>query len=353
MGVTCNSAPSMQTNLQWQPWTQTPSPRINQLSVVTFSSSRPANPPSPTPSPTTAPYTISDDTSQSSLTSTISFDSSQSSLINTISFHTFQGLNEFAWSKLVPNIIVAGDYHGSVIFLNLSHPPSPVQFFPSEQHSSKISTIDWNPIDTSYFLTSGSEANVKVWTLVGGNNSNISNFRDDQTIYSSIWKPNDRKNFACAGHRILGINDTRMRHFFCIARFDQYLRSCDWCKNNDNYIATASEFDGQIMIWDIRHTTYPYMVSDIELGRVIGTGSRRLQKVKFLPDLVHKIASCSEESVALWNYRVGGPPIDKYVHHVEPVFGLDMSPHINGLIPSTGLDGLVHVWKRTEAASTL
>ncbi|XP_058103368.1 uncharacterized protein LOC131246922 [Magnolia sinica] len=178
----------------------------------------------------------------------------QSPDISIVYYSTSEGLNECAWSKFNPEILIAA----------------------------------------------GSDTNVKLWTIGEGNLPTIYTFEDDKKIYSSIWSPKDGKIFACAGHGILHINDIRIPRFVTIAGFGHDVRSCDWCKYNETRIATVDEFDGHIRVGDIRYSVNPCSVSGIEPTRVINTDSSHLRYQEEI-----QISSClGNLEVALWNYRV-------------------------------------------------
>ncbi|XP_058103367.1 peroxisome biogenesis protein 7-like [Magnolia sinica] len=272
-----------------------------------------------------------------------------SSITNFISFNTWGGLTECTWSKFSSNIIVVGDDLGSIMVFDLNRPPYSNPIASGYGNHFQISSIDWNPIRPDSFLTSGSDFTVNLWTTGEENLQSVCTFLfDNNPIHSSVWNPHHPDIFACAGHGTLRIYDIREPRFVAKAGFGQSFRSCDWCKYNETCIVTASKSNNCITTWDIRHTAY--MVLGVEPATVIHTANS-IHKVKFLPyQEESQIVSCSENSeVALWNCRVEGPPTEKYVHHEGPVLGLDMSTLVKGLMASTGLDGLVHVWNRLGA----
>ena len=58
------------------------------------------------------------------------------------------------------------------------------------------------------------------------------------------------------------------------------------------------------------------------------------------------LAACSYDmSVTLWDIgKPGTPPLQRWGHHTEFAVGLDFSALVDGLIASSGWDGLTYVW---------
>ncbi|CAB1440481.1 unnamed protein product [Pleuronectes platessa] len=96
--------------------------------------------------------------------------------------------------------------------------------------------------------------------------------------------------------------------------------SCDWCKYDQNLVATGS-VDCSVCVWDLRNVRQP--VSQLQ-GHTYA-----IRRVKFSPFSPTVLASCSYDfTVRFWDHSREQPLLDTVEHHSEFVCGLDFNLHI-------------------------
>uniref|UniRef100_A0A803LJY0 Peroxin-7 n=1 Tax=Chenopodium quinoa TaxID=63459 RepID=A0A803LJY0_CHEQI len=100
--------------------------------------------------------------------------------------------------------------------------------------------------------------------------------------------------------------------------------------------------DNMVRVWDVRS-------SKTSIAVLAGHGYD-VMKVKFSPHRQNMVMSCSiDRTVCMWDFTVKDALIEKYDHHTKTPAGIDMSVLHEGLLASTGRDGMTYVWQhRTD-----
>ncbi|XP_023258290.1 peroxisomal targeting signal 2 receptor-like, partial [Seriola lalandi dorsalis] len=107
--------------------------------------------------------------------------------------------------------------------------------------------------------------------------------------------------------------------------------SCDWCKYDQNIVATGS-VDCSVCVWDLRNVRQP--VNQLQ-GHTYA-----IRRVKFSPFSKTVLASCSYDfTVRFWDYSRNPSLPDTVEHHSEFVCGLDFNLHIPNQVVDCSWEG--------------
>ncbi|XP_058068791.1 peroxisome biogenesis protein 7-like [Magnolia sinica] len=255
-------------------------------------------------------------------------------------FATTDPIYDCTWSLSNPDLIViaAGAGATHLIDIALPHNFNPLGSFYG--HSGITTSVDWNPFDGS-FLSAGQDGSVKHWVV--DRHSTIQTYSHPLSVSCVTWNPRSPTSHATTcNDGNLRVWDIRDRKAEIIIKADDLpILSCDWNSHGETCIATSTVCMTYIQVWDIRQTCSPVKVLD-------GEDKDEIFRVKFSTHREYQIASCSfNGKVVLWDYGPENavPIIKKYEHHTGKVRGLDMSKRVEGLLVSTGEDGLVHEWR--------
>ena len=161
-------------------------------------------------------------------------------------------------------------------------------------------------------------------------------------VYSAVWSPRIPGAFAsvAADGRLFIWNSNQPAPQLTIQASTTELLTCDWCKYNENIIATGG-CDGLIKCWDLRAPSAPVVT--------LSGHERAVKKVVFSGHRESIISSVSYDfTTRIWDVRrcVGGdrvPLLRTFYNHSEFAYGLDLNLTIPGLAADCGWDQLVVV----------
>jgi len=253
-------------------------------------------------------------------------------------FDTLDGLYDCAWSEANEHVVVSASGDGSVRAYDLTAPPpaNPVRLF--AEHTHEVHSVNWSPLRRDCFVTTSWDDSVKVWAMEAPHS--IRTFQEHSyCVYSSAWCPTDPEVFVTAsGDCTCKIFDMRKPTSSMTLRPHDFEVLCvDWNKYDDHVIATGS-VDKSVRLWDLRQPRLP-------LG-ILPPHEYAVRKVLFSPFQPGLLASCSYDmTVALWDTtRPAAGPLQRWGHHTEFAVGLDWSSLAEGVLASTGWDGMTYVW---------
>lgn len=120
-------------------------------------------------------------------------------------------------------------------------------------------------------------------------------------------------------------------HTFCFQ-----VLSCDWCKYDENILATGGS-DGLIRGWDMRHLTVPiFELRGCEYA---------VRRIQFSPFALSSLASVAYDfTTRIWDFKQSVEAIETIKHHSEFTYGLDWNQLRTNQLADCGWDSLVHVF---------
>ncbi|KAF4673620.1 peroxisomal targeting signal 2 receptor [Perkinsus chesapeaki] len=175
-------------------------------------------------------------------------------------------------------------------------------------------------------------------------------------IYGCSWSPRDANLLATVGaDGKICVHDLRMPAqapptVIIPHAHDGEILSCDWHKYSDGIIVTAG-VDRVVRSWDVRNPTSPVcetaLISSILEPLAALT---LLLQVSFILGIQAAECCCdplTDMSVIVWDLEATSAPghlVDRFDHHSEFVYGVDMSLFTPNLAASVGWDRQVRVW---------
>ncbi|KAK9696841.1 hypothetical protein RND81_08G000400 [Saponaria officinalis] len=263
-------------------------------------------------------------------------DLTPTSITELASFDTADGIYDVAWSESHDNLLVAVVAAESIKLYDLSLPAEANSVRSLGEHTREAHSVDYNPVRRDSFISSSWDDTVKLWTV--DRLVSVRTFKEHAyCVYHSCWNPRHADVFTSASGDCtnLGCSGATM----IIPGHEHEILSCDWNKYDECLIATGRGVtDKTVRVWDVRNFRVPMAVLN-------GHGYA-VRKVKFSPHRRNMLMSCLYDmSVCMWDFMVEDALVGRYDHHTEFAVGIDMSVLVEGLLASTGWDGLVYVWQ--------
>lgn len=256
-------------------------------------------------------------------------------------FDTQDGVYDVAWNESNQNQIVTADAGGSVRLFDITATdPFPIALW--KEHETEVSSVAWNYVDKSTFVSASWDRTIKVWDP--HSSESVRTFTGHEyCVYQAVWSP--RSPTVCAsasGDKSVRVWDLKApgpSHVIAPAHPEEVL-TLDWNKYNPHIIATGS-VDRTVRLWDLRSSRAPFAA--LRSGH-----SFAVRRVVFSPHRAELLASCSYDmSVCLWNTASGGGQMASRFGniHSEFVTGLDFDLFSPGQAVSGGWDGKVALFR--------
>jgi len=255
-----------------------------------------------------------------------------------VAFDTLDGLYDCAWSESNENIIVSASGDGTLRAWDISAPPQANPIRSYAEHTHEVHSVTWNPLRRDCFVSTSWDDTAKVWSPDAP--VSIRTFREHSyCVYTAAWCPTEADVLITAsGDCTCKVFDVRQPvSSMTIKPHDFEVLAVDWNKYDENIVATGS-VDKTIRTWDLRRPQSPLCV--------FAAHAYAVRRLVFSPFSAGLLAACSYDmSVTLWDIgKPGTPPLQRWGHHTEFAVGLDFSALVDGLIASSGWDGLTYVW---------
>jgi peroxin-7 len=172
---------------------------------------------------------------------------------------TPDGLYDVAWNEMNQNQMVSGDGGGGVKLWDMNTRDGfPIAMW--KEHSTEVSSVDWNLQTKDCFLSASWDNTIKLWTPMS--KTSIRTFTGHTyCVYQALWSPRKANVFISAsGDHSVRVWDTNSPHpaLVLAPAHDGEVLSVDWNKYNENVIATAG-VDRTIRLWDLRNQRAPYL----------------------------------------------------------------------------------------------
>lgn len=177
------------------------------------------------------------------------------------------GLFDVVWSENDPNLAVSASGDGGLQLWDLSGPSindsgAGVPNRPPRvlrEHKKEVYSVDWSRTRTEHLILSASwDCTVKLWDPT--RTQSLSTYSGhSQLVYNAMWSPHVPNCFASVsgdGTLKLWNSLNTQRASATLRAHDAEVLSCDWCKYDQNVIATGGS-DGLIRGWDLRNFTQP------------------------------------------------------------------------------------------------
>ncbi|XP_071536873.1 peroxisomal targeting signal 2 receptor-like isoform X2 [Panulirus ornatus] len=162
------------------------------------------------------------------------------------------GLFDLTWSEEMPNKIVTASGDGTLQLWDTTKPGAPLMLY--QEHTKEAYSLDWSQTrDHQLFISASWDATLKLWDPNHGK-SLLTMLGHDALVYQAVWSPRLSGCVASvSGDGTLRIWNAKKKPqpSMTIRVCEGEVLSCDWCKYNQNVIATAGT-DGAIHGWDLR-----------------------------------------------------------------------------------------------------
>ena len=157
------------------------------------------------------------------------------------------------------NQMVSGDGGGGIKLWDMNTQDGyPIAMW--KEHTTEVSSVDWNLQTKDCFLSASWDNTIKLWTPMS--QRSIRTFSaHTYCVYQALWSPRKANVFISAsGDHSVRIWDTNAPNpaLVLAPAHDGEVLSVDWNKYNENVIATAG-VDRTIRLWDLRNQRAPYL----------------------------------------------------------------------------------------------
>lgn len=258
------------------------------------------------------------------------------SLTESSNYQWADGLFDVAWSETDPSTVVSASGDGGLQLWTVGSKNAPVTLC---EHKKEVYSVDWSRARQEQLILSASwDCTIKLWDP--NRQTSLNTFvGHTQLVYNAMWSPHIPQCFASvSGEGTLKLWNSASSQP-CSATFrthDAEVLSCDWCKYDQNLIATGGS-DGLIRGWDIRNFSQPvFQLRGCEYA---------VRRVQFSPHSLSVLASVSYDfTTRIWDFKQSCDATEVIKHHSEFVYGLDWNIHRQGQLTDCGWDSLVHVF---------
>lgn len=188
----------------------------------------------------------------------------EDNFIETKTFHWSDGLFDVVCSEKDPNIVISVSGDGTMQLWNLESlsDESPLANLPQmiyKEHRKEIYSIDWLSVRSDNFLLSASwDGTIKLFDP--NSTSSLCTYSGhSKLVYNAMFSPLIPNTFASVsadGYLKIWNVFNKDRPIASLKSHDGEVLTCDWCKFDQNILATGS-CDGLIRGYDIRHFGVP------------------------------------------------------------------------------------------------
>lgn len=188
----------------------------------------------------------------------------EDNFVETKTFHWSDGLFDVVCSEKDPNILISVSGDGTLQLWNLESmgDSSPLTNLPQmiyKEHRKEVYSIDWLSVRSDNFILSASwDCTIKLWDP-NCTSSLCTYAGHSKLVYNAMFSPLIPNTFASVsadGYLKIWNMFNKDRPIASLKSHDGEILTCDWCKFDQNILATGSS-DGLIRGYDIRHFGVP------------------------------------------------------------------------------------------------
>lgn len=188
----------------------------------------------------------------------------EENFVETKKFNWSDGLFDVVCSEKDPNIVISVSGDGTLQLWNLKsmNDDSPLANLPQmiyKEHRKEVYSIDWVSVRSDNFILSASwDCSIKVWDP-NCTTSLCTYSGHSKLVYNAMFSPLIPNTFASVsadGYLKIWNMFNKDRPIASLKSHDGEILTCDWCKFDQNILATGSS-DGLIRGYDIRHFGVP------------------------------------------------------------------------------------------------
>lgn len=184
--------------------------------------------------------------------------------VETKAFNWSDGIFDVVCSEKDPNIVISVSGDGTLQLWNLESisDGSPLTNLPQmifKEHRKEVYSIDWVSVRSDNFILSASwDTTIKLWDP--NSTSSLCTYAGhSKLVYNAMFSPLIPNTFASVsadGYLKIWNMFNNDRPIASLKSHDGEVLTCDWCKYDQNILATGSS-DGLIRGYDIRHFGVP------------------------------------------------------------------------------------------------
>ncbi|EER05845.1 Peroxisomal targeting signal 2 receptor, putative [Perkinsus marinus ATCC 50983] len=239
---------------------------------------------------------------------------------------TKDGCFDLAWAEDNDKIVFAATGDGSIKVFDITSPTGNLPIANLVGHTAEIGWIECNAMLPTLLASVGWDRVINVWDLPKGAVGLRLEGRHTGVIYACSWSPRNASWLATVGgdakvclHDVKAGNQTAPSIVIPHAH-DGEILSCDWNKYADSVIVTAG-VDRVVRSWDLRNPSAPLVtMAGHELA---------VRRVKCHPHNSRTVISGGYDmAVFVWDLEANsaqGHLVDRFDHHSEFVYGVDLS----------------------------
>lgn len=282
----------------------------------------------------------------------------------TKTFHWSDGLFDVVCSEKDPNIVISVSGDGTLQLWNLESKNGPLANLPQmiyKEHRKEVYSIDWVSVRSDNFVLSASwDCSIKLWDP--NSTASLCTYTGhSKLVYNAMFSPLIPNTFASVsadGYLKIWNMFNQDRPIASLKSHDGEVLTCDWCKFDQNILATGSS-DGLIRGYDIRHFGVPmfelkgcdYAVrkiqfSPFDISTIASVGYDF--HTRYVELLLHILIGNTSIIIhclyRIWDFNRTNEPLESIKQHTEFAYGLDWNPLRRNQLADCGWDSLVNVF---------
>ncbi|KAK6179260.1 hypothetical protein SNE40_011663 [Patella caerulea] len=240
------------------------------------------------------------------------------------------GINSLNIDTIENRYLLSGGSNGGIVIHDLENFQGETKFtcrqichIPNSDnnaHRKSIETVQWYPLDTGLFTTSGTDKQLKIWdtnTLVPADTYSF-----DGIVYSHHMSPIATKHSLIAtgcDKSTIKLVDLRAGSSTQMLKGHKAAVLCVQWSTRDEFILASGSSDNGVLLWDIRTAKGCLMSLDQHNGEAASAANKiktahngRVNGLSFTADGLHLVTFGTDSRLRLWNTTTGKNALVNY-----------------------------------------